>query len=307
LFKIPNEFKVGVMATIAIVLLVLGYNLMRGKHILSSERIYYAKYDDVQGVAIAGHVRYNGVNVGRVQEINLTNGGRGQNVVVMNVSPDLDIPKGSVARIVQIDLFGTKAIQIELSSSKEMLASGDTLLSSVMKDAISEVTVKAANLLGSLDSLVNNVNSVFDSRTKASLQKSFVNIEGTLQNFDKTMATSSDRLDKILANIESITSNLNANKEAINQTLANLNSISDSLSRIRFAETINQAEEALAQVSEVMKKINEGSGTLGLLVNDQKLYNNLDSSSRSLDIILKELHDNPGKYVPFKKDKSKKN
>lgn len=279
---------------------------MRGKHILSRERIYYAKYANVAGLAIAGHVRYNGVNVGRVQEINLTNGGQGENVVSMNVSPDLDIPKGSVARIVQIDLFGTKAVQIELSNSKDILVSGDTLESSVTKDAISDVTLKAANLLGSLDSLVTNVNSVFDAHTKSSLQKSVASIQNTLDNFDKTIAGSSNRLDKILANVESITANLDKNKDLISETLSNLNSISDSLSKIEFANTIQQAHDALEQVSEVMKKINEGNGTMGLLVNDPKLYNNLDSSAVSLDLILKEFYKNPGKYMPFKKDKSKK-
>ncbi len=280
---------------------------MRGRHVLSKERIFYAKYSNVQGLAIAGHVRYNGVNVGRVQEITLTNGGRGDNVVTMNVSPDLDIPKGSVARIIQIDLFGTKAVQIELSNSKEILESGDTLASSVAKDAISDVTLKAGNLLGSLDSLVTNVNSIFDTRTKQSLQKSLANIQSTLDNFDKTVASGSDRLDRILANIESITSNLSQNKEAINATLANLNAISDTLKRIEFANTIQQAHDALVQVSDVMKKINDGEGTLGLLVNDQKLYNSLDSSSKSLNMVLTEFHDNPGKYMPFKRDKSKKN
>ena len=295
--KIPNEFKVGALATVAIVFLVLGYNLMRGKNVLSRERVYYAKYDDVAGLAIAGHVRYNGVNVGRVQEIHLTEGGRGKNVVTMNVIPDLEIPRGSVARIVQIDLFGTKAVQIELSNQSGYLESGDTLLSTVGKDVVNDISAKAATLLGSLDSLVENVNSVFDVKTKASLQKSFAHIESTLDNFNKTLASTSDRLDRILANVESITTNLNQNKELVTQILTNINSVTDSLKRAQIAATFQNAHDALEKTDSIMKKINSGEGSLGLLVNDDKLYQNLQESSKSLDELLKDLKSNPGRYV----------
>ncbi|MEO5673535.1 MAG: MlaD family protein, partial [Chitinophagales bacterium] len=164
--KVPNEFKVGVIATLAILLAVLGYNLLRGKNIFSHEGIYYARYDKVDGLSLAAHVRYNGMNIGRVQEMNLAPNQNGQIIVSMNVSQALQIPEGSVARIVQIDLFGTKAVQIELAKSNMLLKSGDTLKSEMEEDVISGVKAQASSLLGSLDSVVTSVKQTFNEETK---------------------------------------------------------------------------------------------------------------------------------------------
>lgn len=309
MFKVPNEFKVGALATVAIVLAVLGYNMMRGKNVLNRERIYFATYPDVNGLALAAHVRYHGMNVGRVQNMDLAKNGSGQIIVSMNVSPDLKIPRGSMAKIVQIDLFGTKAIQIDLSNATEILESGDTLRAGMEVDVISGVKDQAAGLLGSLDSVVTTVKETFNYQTKENVQKSFASIQRTLDNLDKSLNVNQNRLDRIFSNIESITHNLNQNKDQITGILSNLNAISDSLRRANVAQTMTQARDALQEVSGVMQKINEGDGSMALLLNDQRLYNNLDAASKSLDALLKDLKDHPGHYVQFslfgKKDKTR--
>ena len=308
LFKVPNEFKVGVVATIAIVLAVLGYNLLRGKNSFNRDRIYFAKYAHVDGLAMAAHVRYNGMNVGRVQDMELATDGSGKIVMSMNVSPSLKIPKGSVAKIVSIDLFGTKAVDIQLSNGTEILQTGDTLQSGAEVDVISGVKQQASALLSSLDSVVTAVKETFDDRTRENLQKSFASVQHTLDNLDKSISGNQGRLDNIFANIESITRNVNENKEQITTILTNLNSITDSLKRANIARTIIQARNALEEVNAVMQKINEGQGSMGLLVNDQRLYNHLDSATVSLDALMKDLKEHPKSYVQFsvfgKKDKS---
>src|SRR2546430_1174893 len=113
--------------------------MLRGKNSFNRDRIYFAKYDHVDGLALAAHVRYNGMNVGRVQDMELAADGSGKIVMSMNVSPALKIPRGSVARIVQIDLFGTKAVQIELGNGTQLLQSGDTLQPAMEQDMISSV------------------------------------------------------------------------------------------------------------------------------------------------------------------------
>jgi len=309
LLKVPNEFKVGALATVAIILAVLGYNLMRGKNAFNRERIYFATYPDVNGLALAAHVRYHGMNVGRVQNMDLDKKGSGQIIVSMNVSPDLKIPRGSVAKIVQIDLFGTKAVQIDLSNAKEILESGDTLQPGVEPDVISGVKDQAASLLGSLDSVVTSVKQTFNAQTRDNLQKSFASIQRTLDVLDKSVSNNQNRLTRIFSNIESLTNNLNQNKDQVTAILSNLNAISDSLRRANVAQTMTQARNVLQDVSAVIHKINEGHGSVGLLLNDQGLYNNLDAASKSLDALLKDFNEHPGRYVQFsvfgKKDKTR--
>jgi phospholipid/cholesterol/gamma-HCH transport system substrate-binding protein len=307
LFKVANEVKVGALATIAIVLLVLGYNLMRGKNLLKREKLLYASYENVGGLSVASFVKYNGMNVGRVQELQLDNRNGGRIVVSMNVSPDLKIPRGSVARIVQHDLLGGKAVQIELSSNTEFVQSGDTLASALEADLIGELKMRAASLLGSLDTVVNSVKTTFDEKSQDNLRKSFSSIQSSLQAFDESLESNRGRLDKILANVESITTSLNNNKEQITAILSNLEAISDTLRRAEFEQTIAEARDALGQVSAVMEKINKGEGSLGLMVNDPKLYNNLESASKSLDSLLVDVKAHPKRYVHVsvfgKKDK----
>jgi phospholipid/cholesterol/gamma-HCH transport system substrate-binding protein len=309
--------KVGVMATIAIVLLVLGYNLMRGKSVFSRDNIYYIRYENAGGIAPAGHVRYKGMNVGHVLDIKLANDGSGKIVVSLAVMPDLKIPKGTTATVISPDFISAKAIQLDFSNGSEFYKSGDTLAPHIAVNGFQAVQSQAEALIASLDSAINSINSVFNSETKHNLQKSISSIESTLSNLDKSTSKVDNmlnnnvgRLDKIFANVESITTNLNKNQEQINAILGNLAAISDTVKRSEIGVTIREAKESLELVSEVMKKINSGQGSIGLLVNDDKLYKNLDNSSKSLDALLVDMKANPGRYVQFsvfgKKDKPAK-
>jgi len=315
--KISNEVKVGFLVTVALVLLVLGYNLMRGKNIFSRERIYYVRYDNAGGIAPAGHVRYKGMNVGHVFDIELAKDGTGKIVVSIAVMPDIRIPKGSVATIISPDFISAKAVQIEFSKSNEYLESGDTLAPGYVANGLQEVQSQAEALIASMDSAISSISSIFNSETKQNLQNSVKSIESTLRTLDKStskvdimLSENVGRLQNIFQNIESITSNLSQNQDKINTILENLSAVSDSVRRSNIAATIRQANDALLQASEVMNKINSGQGSLGLLVNDDKLYKNLEASSKSLDALAVDLKANPGRYVSFsvfgKKDKSEK-
>lgn len=307
--------KVGVLATVAIVILVLGYNLMRGKNIFSSDRTYYIRYDNAAGIAPAGHVRYKGMNVGHVQNIQLAADGSEKIIVSVRVTPDLHIPKGSSATVASPDLIGAKVIRIDFSNANEYYKNGDTLLAGTSSGGIQAVQSQAEALIASLDSAIVSINGIFNSETKQNLQKSIRSIESTLSNLDKSTAKVDNvlnnnigRLDQIFANIESITSNLNKNQEQINGILNNLSAVTDSVKRSGITAAIQAAKESLVQVSEVIRKINTGQGSMALLINDDKLYKNLETSTRSLDMLIADLKANPGRYVQFsvfgKKDKS---
>jgi phospholipid/cholesterol/gamma-HCH transport system substrate-binding protein len=307
--------KVGVLATVAIVMLVLGYNLMRGKNIFSSDRTYYIRYDNAEGIAPAGRVRYKGMNVGHVQTIELASDGSEKIVVSVRVTPELKIPKGSTATVASPDLIGAKIIRLDFTNATEYYEKGDTLIPGTSSGGLRAVQSQAEALIASLDSAIVSINGIFNSETKQNLQKSIKSIESTLSNLDKSTAkvdqvlnNNVSRLDHIFANIESITSNLNKNQEQINAVLSNLSAITDSVKRSGITAAISSAKGSLAQVSEVMRKINSGQGSMALLINDDKLYKNLETSSKALDALLADLKANPGRYLQFsvfgKKDKS---
>lgn len=315
--KVSNETKVGVLATIAIVLLVLGYNLLRGKNVFGRDNIFYIRYDNAAGIAPAGAVRYNGMKVGHVQDIKLANDGSGQIVVSVAVTPDLKIPVGTTATVVSPDFISPKAIQLDFTAFSKFYESGDTLISGVARNGMKEVQSQAEALIASMDSAINSINGIFNSETKQHLQRSVKSIETTLNTLDKAstkvdemLSANVSRLDRIFSNVESITVNLKNNQDEINALLNNLTDITDTVRRSEIGNTIRQAKEVLEQTAEVMSKINEGKGSMGLLVNDDRLYNNLEASSKSLDALLTDMKAHPNRYVQVsvfgKKDKSAK-
>lgn len=315
--KVSNEVKVGILATISIVLLVLGYNLLRGKNVFSRDNVFYVRYDDAGGVAPAGSVLYKGMKVGHVIDIKMATDASGKIVVALAINRDVNIPKGSTATVISPDIISPKAILLEFTASKEYYTEHDTLVAKISRKGLEEVQTKAEALIVSLDSAINSISSVFNSETRLNLQKSIKSIQTTLNTLD--MATAKvdimlnenvSRLDRIFSNIESITANLEQNQDEINTILTNLAAISDTVRQSEISATIMQAKETLEELRVVIEKINSGEGSLGLLVNDDKLYNNLEASSKSLDSLLTDFKSNPDRYVQVsvfgKKDKSSK-
>ncbi len=315
--KVSNEVKVGILATISIVLLVLGYNLLRGKNVFSRDNVFYVRYDDAGGVAPAGSVLYKGMKVGHVIDIKMATDASGKIVVALAINRDVNIPKGSTATVISPDIISPKAILLEFTASKEYYTEHDTLVAKISRKGLEEVQTKAEALIVSLDSAINSISSVFNSETRLNLQKSIKSIQTTLNTLD--MATAKvdimlnenvSRLDRIFSNIESITANLEQNQDEINIILTNLAAISDTVRQSEISATIMQAKETLEELRVVIEKINSGEGSLGLLVNDDRLYNNLEASSKSLDSLLTDFKSNPDRYVQVsvfgKKDKSSK-
>jgi phospholipid/cholesterol/gamma-HCH transport system substrate-binding protein len=274
----------------------------------------------VEGLAVSNAVKVKGVQVGRVGKIFL-----GENVTVkIKIDGDVKIPKNSVARIVSSDLLGSRIIELELTNDKDFYEDGDTLFSSQQESLTKSVQAeilpvkeKAENLISSIDSVITIIRTVFNNETRKNIERSVKNISSTLEhinssseNIDELLEKNTSKLQSIFNNIESITSNLRKNEENITAILSNLNQISDSLAKADLLQTVNNAKETLSQATHILEKINKGEGTIGMLVNDDKLYKNLEQSSKDLDILFQDLKENPGRYVHLslfgKKDKSSK-
>lgn len=321
-FRISNETKIGLFAVVAIVLLILGYNYLQGNDVFTKQNIYYAVYQQVEGLAEANPVTVKGLSVGRVTDMQYIPS-RDVVVVKFTVNSDIRIPQGSVAQIISADILGSKALQLQFATASLYHKNNDTLKASVQESLTSSVRAeiapvkeKAEDLLSTLDSVVTAVNAVLTPETRQQLVSSIKSIQSTLENLDKSsenldalLRNNTSRMDRIFANIESISNNIRNNEAQINMMFDNLSAISDSVRRANITQTFNEAKDVLAQSKTIMEKINRGEGSIGLLVNDQKLYNNLESASKSLDALLVEMKENPNRFVHFslfgRKDKEK--
>jgi phospholipid/cholesterol/gamma-HCH transport system substrate-binding protein len=193
------------------------------------------------------------------------------------------------------------------------LDDGDTLMSEVeasLKDAVNQQIAplknKAEELIGSIDSAVVAIRGVFNRRTRENLKNSIESISITLKNLesatyniDTLVSSQKNRLAAILDNVESITSNLRENNENITNIINNFSTISDSLAKAQIPKTFDNINSTISDLAEVVEKVNTGQGTIGLLLNDDKLYNNLQQASTNLNALLEDLQTNPKKYVRF--------
>ena len=319
--KISKEIKTGVLVVAAITLFIYGFNFLKGKDIFSSRRLFYVVYPEVAGLAESNPIELNGLKVGRVKDIQLFDTSGRIIVTIAVTDSKLKIPKSSVAKIMSTGLMGDKAIRIIKSNEMAFAQDGDTLIGVVeaslqesVNATVKPLKDKAEKLIASIDSIMAVVNAVLDKTTRANLSQSFDNIKHALETFDRTsmrldtmIAEERYKISIIFSKVESITTNLANNNDKISNAIKNFSSISDTLAKANLAKTIENANNALGQVSSVMDKINKGEGTAGLLVHDKKLYDNLTAASGSLDSLLKDMNDHPKRYFSvFGRDRGRK-
>lgn len=311
--KLSREFLIGLIVTIALALLYWGINFLKGEDVFTNDRVFVAIYKDVGGLEKANPVSINGFQVGQVRSMSFSSDGTSNVVIELVIKNSINIPKNSTAKIVSSDLLGSKAVEIKLGNSPELAISGDTLTSEIeisIKEEVSRqiqpIKNKAENLMQSIDTVLTMLQSVFVSSNTDNLSKSvehfansFENLEHTTQTLDDIMTSQQGRLERILANIESITLNLKNNEDNLNNILTNFSSLSDTLAKANIAETISGVNNTMKEIEGITSKINQGEGSLGLLVNNDTLYMELEKTSRELNLLLEDIRLNPKKYVRF--------
>jgi phospholipid/cholesterol/gamma-HCH transport system substrate-binding protein len=306
------EFKVGVLVVSGIVLLVLGVNYLKGFNPFAASNTYYAVYEDVRGLAVSNPVLINGFQVGQVRRVEFVEGGHGELLVEFNVEhPELYFPNNTVAMIHSSDLFGTKAIRLEYGDSPDFAVSGDTLVPNVEDDIAAQVQKqieplqrKTTDLIKGVDVIIENIQSIFegDASTKVpealeSMQRMVESLERTAANLDSTVAENRYAFGKVMGNVRSLTTTLNANSEELTNTIQNLSNFSDSLASIELASTMARANQALADLTAITAKVSAGEGSLGKLVMSDSLHDGLVATNLELQLLLDDLQMHPWKYV----------
>jgi phospholipid/cholesterol/gamma-HCH transport system substrate-binding protein len=307
--KINNETKVGIITVFAVTILILGYNYLKGKDIFTDTVDIYAEYAQINGIKESNSILYNGFVIGKITKLSLSS--RGTIIARLTIKPELQIPDNTIAKIVSQDLLGAKAIELFLGDSRTFIEEGDTIrtdmemsLAESVNSQVLPIKQKAEQLLGTVDSILVSVQYILNPNFRMNIDESFASIKRSIETLeitstrvDSMVKFQAARFKVITSNIESISTNLRNNNEKITNILQNIDQISDSLTKVNFVETIDRANKALSDIAIITEKINTGQGTLGMLVNDEMLYKNLNQSSKDLDKLLVDLRLNPKRYV----------
>jgi phospholipid/cholesterol/gamma-HCH transport system substrate-binding protein len=311
--KISREFKVGFYIVLAISLFYWGFNYLKGNDVFAGSKMFYAIYDNTEGLTKAKSVQINGFQVGLIDDIYFHPDGSGRLVVKIKMELDYPLPEDSRAMIHSSGLLGERNIQLLIGKSSTILIPGDTLASdteSSLSDAVNAqvapIKAKTEKLLGSLDTAVTLLTGFLSADTRENFKRSFESLNQTFIRLDNSSAileaylkNNQAHFSKLAENLESISENLKSNNSNITAVLSNLNAVTDSLKRVNIAQTFAQVDHAVGQLDEVVTKINNGEGTLGQLTNNPQLYNNLEDATSSLDRLLLDIKYNPNKYLQF--------
>ena len=299
-----RELKVGLIALLSITVLVIGINYLKGINVLNNHKVFYAKYDNIGGLQVGSSVSLNGYKVGSVSEISLLR--KNNLLVTLNIEQDFDIPKNTICKIVNKDLMGAKSIDLILGDANKLAIEGDTLFSKIEGSLQDEVNaqilplkLKTEELIGSIDSVMTIITAVLNKDTRKNLRNSLASLNETFEIMTQTMTKidsivikNDDRLTRIIINLESITKNLEEGNEDIKTVLVNFASISNSLNSVDI-------EASIKNINDITSKINNGDGSLGLLLENDEIYFNLEKSTKELAELIEDIKNNPSRYVNF--------
>lgn len=319
--KISNETKVGALTAIAITLLILGFNFLKGKTLFKTGNFIYAKYTDTKGIMVSNGVFINGFQVGSVYDIENADANLSAIVVAIKLKGNYNIPSNSVASIKENPL-GNASITISLGDAPSYVKSGDTILTSSNAGLLGDVMNKLGPVgdqikatVSSLDSVLKNINTIFDPATKNNLQGVIANINKTTASLVVSSASIQAMLNQqtgaitaSMNNVNSFTKNLADNNEKVTRMISNVEKTTENLSKADIDGTVAQLKNSIETLNSLLAKASSTDGSLGKLLNDKTLYDNLSNTVRSANILMDDLRVHPKRYVNIsvfgKKDKT---
>jgi len=311
--KRKNEIKIALTVIISIGFFIWGFNFLKGKDIFSNQRTFYTVYPQVSGLVESAPVLINGLKVGQINSIYLNPDNSGRIIVKFLVETNYKLPVNTVAKIVNTDLIGTKAIELKIGNKPALLKDNDTLKSEIQssfQEIINKKLAQIDSIFTSIGTIMSPENQEHITNSLSSLAVILKNLESTSLQLNSLMSSEKSRLADIIQNMESISKNLRNNNQKLNNIFSNFSSLSDTLAKSQIKSTIANINSTTSNLSSVLNKINKGEGSFGLLVNDDTLYNRLSNTSLQLNKLLEDVRLNPKRYVHYslfgKKDKEKK-
>ncbi len=315
--KISKEIKTGIIAIVAIGLLVAGVNFLKGNSFFGGDEVYYAYFPNSGGVAVAGSVMVNGVPVGKITNIELTHSKDSLKKVLITFNiqeENFKIPKGSIIEAGSIDLF-SKGLLLQLNPdiSKGFYKPGDYIQGKVTVDLTSQVKAyadplvqKVQTALSSVDKMVNSLSAFWDTTATSEINGSLKELKIAIHKLgnvagevESLVGEEKVKLGRILSNVESISLNLKKSNDQITAILGNAKKVTDDLVTADFKTVIGNASATLKSLNSVLDSAQKGEGTLGKLINDEKLYDELVNTNKELQNLVNDIQVHPERYIHF--------
>ena len=298
--NLSKEIKTAILVLSGVLLFIFIFYYLKGENLLDSSKKITAIYDNVEGLTPSAAVTINGHKIGKVQSIKFTNDRSGKLSVIMLIDNDFEFSINSKAQLYEAGLIGGKAIAIiPAFDGAPAVKSGDFLatdvkpgLTELVNQRLTPLQEKIEIMMVNADSLLINLNDVFDVKTKKNIQRSISELSGTIASFKST----SEALNGMLVD----------NKSAIGETLTNFNKISSDLTTLSTSLAASDLDSIMANLKstivnfdQLLSRIEKGEGSVGKLMKDEAIYDNLEGATKQLEELLEDMKLNPKRYVHF--------
>ncbi|MDX2306201.1 MAG: MlaD family protein [Microscillaceae bacterium] len=296
-----KEVRIGLLALIAAILLYTGFNFLKGTDFISHSRYYYVIYENVSGLTISNQVKLNGLQVGKVKNIQILQDDKHKLLVTLDIRSDLILGKGTKATLGDDGLLGGKAIFLEIGNLAKQLKSGDTLVAKVTQSLVAELTEKTNPVIANVNSVLNHTDSLLISLNaeKESIAQSLQNFRDISSSLKTTLNQNQGQINSLLSNMNRLSASLVNYPQKFDPIIHKLDTFGDKLNALDLENAIQKADASLANLNAVLEKVNRGEGTLGALANDDSLYVNLNKVTENTDKLLIDFRENPKRYVNF--------
>ena len=312
---INHETKVGILTIVALAMLILGFNFLKGKDVFNNSKKIYAIFPKLGSLTKSNEVKINGLTIGTVYDLQEVDKNVSGIKVTISLTRDVNIPVNSVAYIsANVVGIGSASIIIEKGDATTYLKDGDVLNTRIdeglfggLTSEVSPTLTKIRNSLDTVNKVLSNVNTIFDAGAKRNLQTTIANLALASNSLNKLLDLQTSALGTALNNVNSITGNIKNNNDSLTAVISNTKKFTEQLARLEMKKTMDTLQAAVSQLKFTMTKISSNEGTLGALINDRQLYNRLNDAVLSAEILIDDLRTHPKRYVNVsvfgKKDK----
>ena len=299
--RFTKEIKIGFLAIIGIMMSVFSYNYLKGINLFDKSRKFTISYEKVDGLSISNPVTMNGFKIGKVQKINFNPNNTRELLVDILIDNDVVFPKTSVAELYETGLIGGKAIAIipDYENDSTIAFDGDQLkgvikpgLTELVNQILPQVQLQIEAVMKNAEIVFKNINTLFDEDTKQELRSSIEDFS----NLTKSLSETSNEISSLITNnSDNISFAISDFKKASN----NIKSISESISSKEVSEISSNLNTLVNNLNSISKSLKDSEGTVGQLINDKSIYNNLENATKKLNILIEDIKLNPDRYINF--------
>ncbi len=291
-----KEVIIGLIIIFALAILFIGIDFLKGVNVFKASNYYYVTYTDVNGLAVSAPVTVNGFTVGQVRDISYEYDNPGHIKVEISLDQQLQIPENTEA-ILSTDLLGTASIALQLGNSKTMHKVGDELDGKIpvgMMDAVSKDVLPAfTQIAGKIDTLLTNLNTLTgDPALLASVQR--------LDQITADLAQTTTSLNSMMRSLAPATNDIRKMTGNFANASDNINQLTGNLNNLPLDSLMNTLEATTQNLKALTEQLNDKNSSLGLLMNDPALYNNLNATVTSLDSLFIDIKKSPKRYINIK-------